>query len=300
VECLACSADMTEEEYCEENPETAVCKAEEEESTEAAQAPSEGSTEVAQSPSVTTTTTTTTTTTESDQEHDGDGDCKRDNYCKKIRELDLSTLLINNLGGLGPGSGAEVLKYGQVQPDVDLTIKSADSWYKRNNQHYAISSGGRRKTGPMFIKENNGNVIPDVIGVGSLAKGTYTFRFCFTNSTTGKPVKLPYVPMTFFDLDGKWTRDHKSYEEVETTDAEGMYYVKGSEVTHTCWKKNGKQECEAESAHQEIPIPSNFKHLSRFTKKAAITMLFKDKSCFTLKYTLNYPHRVFLFRGACF
>merc|ERR1712194_690914 len=102
--------------------------------------------------------------------------------------------------------------------------------------------------------------------------------------------------MTFFDLDGD-TRGAggKSYEVVTTADSAGMEYVIGSKVQHHC----DDGFCTAESAKKEVKIPEDFDTLSPETRLAAVTFFFEGRSSFDITYTLNYEHRVFLFKGQC-
>jgi len=292
------------------------------------------------STTTTTQTTTTPTVGEQredppDRETDGgDDDFDRWDYCKTRSKLDISNLKSNNLGGMGPNFNDEAeIRYGDVlswKDGVDLVITSVptmsqteggkvhkgkkgkkgkgkgkgkgnddeeeDPYYENN-----IDFEAKGTTGKEFIAKYNGDEYrTDVMAIGSLATGNYTFRFCFEDAD-GSPVTVPFVPMTFFDLDGSTKVEPKSYEEVSTHDASAMESVKGSEVEHECTKqKDGTNFCKCSSAKQEIEIPSHFGSLSAHTRVAAITMFFKQKSCFDLTYTLNYPHRVFLFRGQCF
>lgn len=324
------------------------------------------------STTTTTTTTTTTSTTPSTGAqsvppppgHDNDcvGDCDHQKYCEDQTPLDVSDLVHNNLGGMGPNfNDPRELKYANVIDGVDLVItalgdenddddsndagkkgkkgkgkkndaddddsadagkkgkkgkgkkglllevdsKPTNPYYQNNWDHT-----WRGKTGQGFAGDYNGNEHrDDVIGIGSLAVGSYPFRFCFVNNTDDSAVTLPYVPMTFYDLDGKDDKAPLRYEEVSTDDAEGIEGTVHSLVDYRArpgspWgckaKAGGGHRCSARSANQEIQIPEDFDHLTPQTQKASITMMFKDKSCFDITYTLNYPHRVFLFKGQCF
>jgi len=275
-----------------------------------------------------------------DRETDGgDDDFDRWDYCQSKRKLEISNLKSNNLGGMGPNFDDEAeIRYSDVlswKRNVDLVITSvptssgddgehsdggkkgkkgkgkgkvkgkgkgkgnddeADPYYENNFDFSAKNTNGQD-----FIAKYNGNAYrSDVMAIGSLATGNYTFRFCFEDAD-GLPVSVPFIPMTFFDLDGDTKVEPKSYEEVSTHDAFAMETVKGSEVEHECTaQKDGSNFCKCSSAKKEIEIPSHFGSLSASTRVAAVTMFFKQKSCFELTYTLNYPHRVFLFKGQCF
>lgn len=205
----------------------------------------------------------------------------------------------NNLGGMGPGDDdSEQMRYDKVTTidgeDVHLII-TTDSTYKTKNDGYVA----KRTTGNAFIAKYNGGGATgrsDVMAIGSLAKGEFTFKFSFVDDN-GAAVVIPFLPMTFFDLDGSTAREArgKSYEVVTTGDSAGIESVVGSKVVDDC----ALGFCTAHSAKVEIDIPNDFTHLTPETKKAAVTFFFEDKSSFDITYTLNYEHRVFLFKGQC-
>jgi len=234
-----------------------------------------------------------------------------DDYCGASNVLQLTKPAGNNLGGMGPtktirkgwrySDAPKELRYNKVtttgtfpdKKDVHLVI-TASANYKTNNVNaYEFGTSGED-----FIDKHNGggeSGRSDVMAIGSLAKGSYTFTFKFEDDE-GEAVVIPYLPLTFFDLDGSTKADGgKSYEVVSTTDADGQELIVGSEVSHNC----DDGECVAEGAKKEIKIPSNFGDPDPDTSKAAITFFFKGKSTFDITYTLNWPHRVFLFKGQC-
>merc|ERR1719469_100485 len=236
-----------------------------------------------------------------------------------------SRLTLNNLGGMGPSSGSSTNKYRDMPwivyegimvldgRSVDLIISDVsggNKYYMDNIQEEYLVRKSRavdnyKTNGTAFVLKYNGKFRPDVISIGSLATGEYNFKFSFVDPEQSNlggqvPVTVPYLPMTFFDLDGKTTSLGESFEVASTWDAEGVEYVQGTKVDHGCKQIPGdKHFCYANSAREEIKIPDNFNELSDDTKKAAATFLFKDKSHFTINYKLNYPHRVFLFKGSC-
>jgi len=219
-----------------------------------------------------------------------------DDFCTTGTVLSLTKPVINNLGGMGPGTGDNVIKYNHVTTvdgkPVNLIISTDDAYYQANKDKTAYS-----KTGKEFISQYNGGGPrgrSDVMAIGSLATGAFTLTFDFSDDD-GNAVVVPHLPMTFFDLDGSTRVGGKSYEEIETHDALAILTVDGTKVTHGCVG----DKCKSEGAKVEIDIPANFKHLTSATKKAAITFFFKSTSSFDITYTLNWEHRVFLFNGMC-
>jgi len=224
-----------------------------------------------------------------------------DLYCKTGTKLKLTNPFSNNLGGMGPTTtDAEEMRYKNVATvngsAVNLVITTDGTYYAKNSVK-TFRSGSYTQTGQSFISKYNGGGPlgrSDVMAIGSLDKGAYTFTFKFENDA-GEAVVIDYLPMTFFDLDGSTRVRGKSYEEVESDEAESILYVDGSHVKHTC----DPAPCKAQGAKVEVEIPGNFDHLTPATKRAAVTFFFEGKSTFDIKYTLNYDHRVFLFKGQC-
>jgi len=219
-----------------------------------------------------------------------------DDFCTTGTVLSLTKPVINNLGGMGPGRGDNVIKYKHVTKvdgkDVNLVISTDDTYYQAN-----IAKSAYGQTGKSFIGKYNGGGPrgrSDVMAIGSLATGDFTLSFDFTDDD-GNAVVVPHLPMTFFDLDGSTRVGGKSYEEIETHDALAILTVEGTKVTHSC----AGGICKSEGAKVEIDIPADFTHLTSTTKKAAITFFFESKSSFDITYTLNWEHRVFLFNGMC-
>jgi len=105
----------------------------------------------------------------------------------KATEIDFlsSTLSLNNLGGHGPDTGAEEMRYANVGPGIDLVVTAI-------SPYSAPMSGG-----------NAG--ISTANGFGGLVVrwGTKTdFKFQFVDAGTSTPHTLSEVHMAFFDLDG--------------------------------------------------------------------------------------------------
>jgi len=221
----------------------------------------------------------------------------------------------NNLGAMSPEDGLKQLRYDKVTKtddgvDVHLIVTTGDTYKTENTDFKADYEAERKaerisrdrdwltkKNGPDFVKTYNGLYKDAAMSIGSLAKGSYTFTFSFFDAND-EPFVIPFLPMTFFDLDGDVDNaGGKSYEVVTTMDSQGIESVVGSLTKDSC--DDTTNVCTVNSAKEEITIPSDFNHLSDHTKKAAVTFLFEGKSTFDITYTLNHEHRVFLFKGQC-
>merc|ERR1711957_1074356 len=231
--------------------------------------------------------------------------------------------LVNNLGGMGPDlTLPEEIRYKNVATvdggNVHLVITANDPtttaaprqrrWGRPHQQSgpesYKSANWNHREKGRKgqdFVAQYNGNRHrTDVIAIGSLSKGDFSFTFSFVNDD-GDAVVMDKLPMTFYDLDGSTGVRGKSYEVVTTQDAVMLEALDGSLVTHSCASDSDNNLiCTAKSATVEVDIPINFDELTDATKRAAITFFFENRSSFEITYTLNYAHRVFLFKPQCF
>jgi len=123
--------------------------------------------------------------------------------------------------------------------------------------------------------------------MGSLRAGTHNFRFSFVRAKTNRLVRIPYLPWTMYDLDG-------GKEFPSTRDAVGIMTFNPTGISASC----SGGVCRANAARREYPFPRNFDRLSRRSKMAAVTFLFRNKASFLMRYKTTYPHRVFIFKGS--
>lgn len=232
------------------------------------------------------TTTTTTPAVAKDTTCVG-AHCAEDqsHVCQEGLDLDLRKVSLNNLGGMGPKSGAQQIQWTSVAKvngrSIDLIAKSSDSAYRTVNMK--DPSYGRKT-----IKKFNGKYSSGPVGsIGSAQAGTFKIRFTFVDTLTQKPVTVKYLPLTFYDVDG-------GKESMGTCDAESWILKKGSKMSA---KTSGK--CFKHKAGKpEVSLPTNWNNLKSAQKQASVTYVFKNKSTFEMTYTTTYRHRVFLFRGS--
>lgn len=256
-----------------------------------------------------------------------DAEIDPEKFCSdEAVEFDASSLRnakVNNLGGMGPGgrgsgryAGKPVIAYecgikSATLGCVDVVISSVKQGRidRYNQRHTDSRLAGQyqrqfRRSPAQFIAAYNGDKRPGVAAIGALVPGEYEFEFSFYNGRTGEPVEIPYLPMTFYDLDGKNDINGGAtrYEVAYTKDAEGVVSFKHStladdrKMVHKCSDSDGV--CIVESVTQEVEIPRSFDTLTPAEKSAAATFLFAHKKSIKLTYKLNYGHRVFLFKGS--
>ena len=98
------------------------------------------------------------------------------------KDLKFRGMKSNNMNGFGPAIGAQVFRFAQVLPGVDLVVK-ADEGYRPANA--AKNGVYNRKYGRL-----------------NMMTGTSTFMtFRFVESNGQKPVKVPKFLFTVFDVD---------------------------------------------------------------------------------------------------
>jgi len=243
-----------------------------------------------------TTTTTTVPPVDVDTDTNCQGaDCKNDqmNVCSHGTELNFApnAMKVNNLGGLGPGSGANHIHWSRVAKVdgkwVDCIVTPADDRYVKLNKY----KKWRTSTGRSMAKKYNGVYKTRVGSAGSIAtlsRGSFEMNFSFVFTGSTEPATIPWIPLTFYDVDG-------GKEQLKTCDAH-------SSVLHEPSDMRGAQTADGCFSHKagrgEVNLPKNFDKLTNNEKKAAVTYIFKDKSHFKLKYSTTYEHRVFLFKGS--
>jgi len=151
------------------------------------------------------------------------------------------------------------------------------------------------RQGKAFNDRYNGEMEDGIVSVGSEATGSFKFDFTFTFKDDNTAAVLPYLPLTFYDLDGKPLRSGKSYEVAKTCEAEGVVVDKTTMISKSYMDTAG---CAVvEGGKQEVPIPKDWTHLASLQKRAAATFGFKGLSKFSMEYTLNFRHRVFVMKG---
>lgn len=152
--------------------------------------------------------------------------------------------------------------------------------------------------GKKFNDKYNGAYRDGIVSVGAEVVGTYNFDFEFTKGSDRVPVVLPYLPLTFFDLDGKDSLPNgESYEVAKTCDAAAMltYSDPTTQVTH---EVDGDGCYVVKGGTNEVAIPENWDVLGDEQKKVAVTFGFNQTSKFSMEYTLNYRHRVFIMQAS--
>lgn len=126
----------------------------------------------------------------------GSASCSPDDVCSSAVKMNTLKVSQNNLGGAGPDSGAEEIRYSKAAvingQTVDLVIK-ADGLYTP----FKTSRNGNNEGG---------------FGILNLKCGSSTtMLFSVVDSDTGAPVTLDSVAITWYDIDeGKKSKGRES------------------------------------------------------------------------------------------
>jgi len=239
----------------------------------------------------------TTTTTTTPQAIAKDTTCvgahcadDQSHVCSEGLELDFTNghISSNNLGGMGPMAGPETIQWKRVAKingrNIDLIAKSSNANYKNVNMK-------DMRYGRSVTKKFNGMYSKGVGSIGSAQPGTFRVKFTFVDTITQKPVKVKYLPLTFYDVDG-------GKESMMTCNADSWILRKGSAMTASTRTIQGKKCFMHKAGKAEVDLPKDWNNLQAKQKQAAVTYVFKNKASFEMTYTTNYKHRVFLFKGS--
>jgi hypothetical protein len=111
--------------------------------------------------------------------------CHPCTLCDTATTVDLTNVVQNNLGGLGPDSGAEEIRYANA---ISLDGQSLD---------VVLTAEGVYQTPKPQKNGNKGN-----FGVFTMKSDqTSDFKITFQDSVSGSPVSVKDIALTFYDLD---------------------------------------------------------------------------------------------------
>lgn len=141
--------------------------------------------------------------------------CLPCNICSQSTSVDLSNVVQNNLGGLGPDAGDEEIRYKNAidldgrKVDVVLTAQDAYVTPKSSVNGYSDTGFGR------FTMK---------------AKTSTNFKFTFQDAETGEPVAVKDLALTFYDLDQ--AKKSQQQETVSACGAQEVYTTTDTELVH--------------------------------------------------------------------
>ena len=193
-----------------------------------------------------------------------------------------SALAQNTLGGLGPQTGAEVIRYpgvGSVSgQSIDLVVSATTSYFSPNAAQYNGCGPGMG-----FIHVHDGN------SVG--------LEFRFEDSSTGSSVTVPAFQFAFFDLD----RANRATWRVERVRVEGYASYKLSTPTQVQFA-DGQFSGTARGTSGDTPSNGPLQLFASHREKS-VGFLFQNVASFRATLTLtNAPGRrspgsIFRFAG---
>jgi hypothetical protein len=139
--------------------------------------------------------------------------CMPCSICSQATTVDLSNVVQNNLGGLGPDGGPEEIRYKNAvdvdgkKVDVVLTAENAYSTPKPQINGVTIGGFGR------FTMR---------------AKTSTKFQFSFVDAETNDPVAIQDLALTFYDMDEG--RKGKQKESVSACGAQEVFVTSDTEL----------------------------------------------------------------------
>jgi hypothetical protein len=202
--------------------------------------------------------------------------------CAEPIELDLSKPVHSNLGGKGPDTGPQNIKYKDVTfvgPDaVDLVITALDDYdTDKSSQNGLTTSGNMARI--------------------SQKSGTSTvLEFSFEDQVTKKPVEVGQFSITFYDIDGYPAGDLK-----ESVTICGAKDICVSENTGLMQTAASSASCTTISPKllDGKSNPSDPKVLTDVQRSHAVSAVFSQTSSFTITSTITNgdKHRPIIFAG---
>jgi len=205
---------------------------------------------------------------------EGEGGYSSDCTChmSKTAKFDFSiaTVTNNNLGGKGPGSGPEELRYGNVGTSdkgeaFDLVVTTLGAY-------------GRNSNG----KDENG--IKGAFGKINMNHGSSTdFRFNFMLPGTTTPLMLSEVHMAVFDIDGG---DGKGVESASSKGYAG--YVTDSKPSIVASRlPDGRTKFTSGGLTANVPNPSDPETLDQAMRKASVMFFYVNVTGFDLTFSID-------------
>jgi len=208
---------------------------------------------------------------------EGAEECDPDDVCENSVTMNTLSVSQNNLGGVGPDSGAEEIRYSNAAvvngQKVDLVL----------------TTDGTFQTGKPAKNGKSG-----AFGILNVKCGSsVTLNMRVVDSATGAPVTLNAVALTWYDLDeGK---KQKGRATVTSCGSTGAILSQNTELTH-------KREGDCQSFTSSVTgtgkdNPKSPHQLDSIQISRAVTLPFKGVSDFssTLSLVEGYGQRNFMF-----
>jgi len=211
--------------------------------------------------------------------------------------LNLTDVVHSNLGGVGPDTGAENIRYGKVCDhgghSLDLLVESLPSHVFGNNLPV-------QPLAPYEAYHSSKNGVHGAFGNINLKGGsTVILKFEFVKGGTNLPVKVRSTSLTIFDLD----KVGESHVEDIIADGYSSYTEgKGSTLSRTGGRTgDGYVEFTATENGNESDNPSDPLALDDLQLRRSVMFEYTDVSSFTMAFHNKGTHRFgrnYLFAGA--
>jgi len=210
-----------------------------------------------------------------------EGEVPTDCACSKAKgaKLDFSvaTLAQNNLGGFGPDSGVEELRYAGAGTTAagepfDLVVTTLNA-YQAAMKNGKNANGIRGKFGQINVKQPQNGY-----------NGLTDFRFRFMQPGTDTPVVVPEFHMGIFDLDGT----PSGYETAASKGYKG-YVTDIAPTLEVSRLPDGRTKFTAQpNKAGEVPNPTDPMTLTPRQRATSVMFFYKDVSSFDLTFGFEF------------
>jgi hypothetical protein len=207
----------------------------------------------------------------------GAAECAPEEVCTNAVKMNTLTVTQNNLGGVGPDSGAEEIRYGNA---AVINGKAVD---------LVLTTDGAFKSSKPSVNGNAG-----AFGVLNVKCGSsVTVTMNVVDAATGNPVMLDAVALTWYDLDeGKKAKGRAT---VTTCGSTGAIVSENTELTVV--REGGCSSATSSVAGTGKDNPTSPHQLDSVQISRSLTLPFKQVSSITSTLSLakGFKGRNFLF-----
>jgi hypothetical protein len=195
-------------------------------------------------------------------------------------DLDLSRIIHNNLGGLGPDSDAPLnIRFGAIttvgSTEVDLVVTSLAGYQSSKVEKNGFAGDGK-----------------EILQIVQQSGTTMALEFAFVDAKTDSPVTLHNFAFSFLDIDGY--PGNENCEAIAVCGSTHYFMGEGLEEVHAqlCHKFKPKELASR-------PNPADLKSMTPLQRAHTVTAEFDAASGFvvTSSITSGKNHRPFLFAG---
>lgn len=200
-------------------------------------------------------------------------------------DLATTTLTANNLGGSGPLTGAEEVRYSRIGTTksgvvFDLVITALSQYESKLTNANGIKEGFGMIN--MLPKGGGGFVPPTVRAAAASFSGSTDFKFSFMSPGTNTPVVVSEVHMAIFDLD---IEGYTGSTEFGSSKGYRGYVTDIDPLVVASRLDDGRTKFTASQAN--IPNPTDPNALTTDQRRNSVMYFYKGKSSFEMTWGME-------------